>query len=196
MEGFLQQQSCAEQTETVSSFYSNELGWDGEALRYAAISVESDVLNPFSQEPEATTRREYDQFIAISKELDATVSQYCSGPVIVTDLEGVFVFMNNQRIYVTTAVQASVLGICIAFAVLLFSTRVLHIAFFASLSIASVMVSVTGTMVMLGWNLGSIESILIGIIAGFSVDYVVHLAHAYEIAEGDTHARITAAFGE
>ena len=51
-------------------------------------------------------------------------------------------------------------------------------------------------MVMLGWQLGSIESTLIGIIAGFSVDYVVHLAHAYEIAKGDTNARITEAFGD
>lgn len=44
--------------------------------------------------------------------------------------------------------------------------------------------------------MGSIESILIAIIAGFSVDYVVHLAHAYEIAKGDTHERITEAFGD
>merc|ERR1712113_440809 len=51
-------------------------------------------------------------------------------------------------------------------------------------------------MVMLGWDLGSIESILIAIIAGFSVDYVVHLAHAYEVAEGDTDERVTAAFGD
>lgn len=47
-----------------------------------------------------------------------------------------------------------------------------------------------------GWYLGSIESTLIGIIAGFSVDYVVHLAHAYEIAEGDTYSRVTEAFGD
>mmetsp|Transcript_31945 Transcript_31945/g.77489 ORF Transcript_31945/g.77489 Transcript_31945/m.77489 type:complete len:119 (+) Transcript_31945:3835-4191(+) len=51
-------------------------------------------------------------------------------------------------------------------------------------------------MVMMGWSLGSIESILIGITAGFSVDYVVHLAHAYEIAEGDTYARVEEAFAD
>ena len=91
---------------------------------------------------------------------------------------------------------AACLGVAIAFVVLLISTRVFHLAFFASLSIISVLVSVVGTMVMLGWNLGSIESILIAIIAGFSVDYVVHLAHAYEIANGDTYARITEAFAD
>jgi len=49
---------------------------------------------------------------------------------------------------------------------------------------------------MLGWSLGSIESILISITAGFAVDYVVHLAHAYERAEGDTYTRMSKAFGE
>ena len=170
MEGFLQQRSCNEQTETISSFYDNELGWDGTSLRYAAISVESEALNPFSQEPEAVTRAEYDQFIAISKELDQAVSAACSGSVIVTDLDGIFVFMNNQAIYVRTAIQSSVLGVAIAFVVLLFATKVFHIALFASLSIVSVLISVTGMMVLIGWSLGSIESILIGIIAGFSVD--------------------------
>jgi len=60
----------------------------------------------------------------------------------------------------------------------------------------AVLFSVVGTIVMLGWNLGSTESILIAIIAGFSVDYVVHLAHAYETAKGDTYDRITTAFGD
>ena len=60
----------------------------------------------------------------------------------------------------------------------------------------SVLISVVAMLVILGWDLGSIESILIGIIAGFSVDYVVHLAHAYEIADGDTYDRITEAFSD
>merc|ERR1719491_1132747 len=51
-------------------------------------------------------------------------------------------------------------------------------------------------MVFLGWSLGSIESILITIVAGFSVDYVVHLAHAYRRSDGDTVSRMTSAYGE
>ena len=34
-------------------------------------------------------------------------------------------------------------------------------------------------MDLLGWELGTVESICLTIVAGFSVDYVVHLAHAY-----------------
>merc|ERR1711907_70110 len=40
-----------------------------------------------------------------------------------------------------------------------------------------------GAMVALGWELGTIESTCLTILAGFSVDYVVHLAHAFVHAE-------------
>ena len=162
-------------------------------MKYVSVSIESKELDPFGLDAESLTRREYDQFIAIRDNYLQSTRQ-CLGNVITTDLDEKFVFMNNQAIYVNTAIQSSVLGVVIAFVVLLVSTRVFHLAFFASLSITAVLVSVVGTMVMLGWSLGSIESTLIGIIAGFSVDYVVHLAHAYEIASGDTYSRVTEAF--
>lgn len=198
MPDFLRQRTCfgEDLTQTISSRYSDEIGWDGAALRYLSVSVESNVLDPFSVTPESVTKNEYNQFIAIRDELEASVSRQCLGNVVMTDLDEKFVFMNNQAIYVRSAIQSSVLGIVIAFAVLLISTRVLHLALFASVSITCVLLSVVGTMVILGWTLGSIESTLIGIIAGFSVDYVVHLAHAYEIASGDTYSRLSEAFSD
>lgn len=198
MPKFLEQKSCMDENgrETISGRYQDEIGWNGFDLKYAAISTESNVLDPFGIDGEALTRGEYEQFINIAQEQDQIISKSCGGTVIMTDLDRKFVFMNNQSIYVASAIQSAVLGVFIAFGVLLVSTRVFHLAFFASLSIMSVLVSVVGTMVMLGWNLGSIESTLIGIIAGFSVDYVVHLAHAYEIAKGDTYSRITEAFSD
>jgi predicted RND superfamily exporter protein len=170
MPKFLKQRTCYDDKgmETIAGRYQKELGWDGQTLKYAAISAESDQLDPFGRDSEFLTRKEYDQFVRMAEEADEVVSVHCSGSVVMTDLDEKFVFMNNQSIYVQTAVQSAILGVCIAFVVLLLSTRVLHIAFFASLSITCVLVSVVGTMVMLGWYLGSIESILIGIIAGVS----------------------------
>ena len=49
---------------------------------------------------------------------------------------------------------------------------------------------------MVGWSLGSIEAILITILAGFSVDYVTHLGHAYSHNFGSKEERIVATFGE
>merc|ERR1711915_1127418 len=189
--------SCVEQGEFVRQRYSTELGFDGTTLQYATISVESAVLDPFSRKPEAVARAEYDEFVAIQNELSGrNLCQSSSSEVVMTDLNEIFIFMNNQAIYVKTAIQSSLLGVGIAFVVLWIGTCKFHLALLASLSIASVLVSVTGTMVLIGWTLGSIESILIGIIAGFSVDYVVHLAHAYKTASGSTDERITAAFGD
>merc|ERR1712025_1223655 len=165
---FLEQPSCVDPTVTVANQYSQEF-----------------------------TRSKYDGFMSVKQELDAIASEDCAGSSVMTDLDQKFIFMNNQKIYVTTAYQSAIVGVAIAFVVLLLATRVFHIALFASLIIASVLVSVAGMMVMLGWQLGSIESILIAVIAGFSVDYVVHLAHSYEAAEGNTTSdRVKAAFGD
>jgi hypothetical protein len=49
---------------------------------------------------------------------------------------------------------------------------------------------------MVGWSLGSIEAILITILAGFSVDYVTHLAHAYSHTYGTNEERVRLTFGE
>lgn len=194
---YLEHLSDKDGRETISGRYQNEIGWDGSAMRYAAISAESNVLDPFGQVGEQATRNEYDQFVAIAEEYGTIIANSCGGgAVTMTDLDEKFVFMNNQSIYVRSAFQSAILGVAIAFVVLLFSTKVLHLAFFASVSITCVLVSVVGTGVMIGWTLGSIESILIALLAGFSVDYVVHLAHAYEIAKGDTYARLTKAFSD
>jgi len=141
-------------------------------------------------------REQYDKLKEVSVELKEKLKDACGADkVVFTDLNQKFVFMNTQSIYVRSAITSSFLGVSIAFAVLMLSTFVFHIAFIATLSIMCVLVSVVGTTVMLGWSLGSVESILICILAGFSVDYVVHLAHAYKEATGDTYHRLRTAFG-
>lgn len=53
MDDFLAQKSCFggnsrdNEDETISARYLNEIGWDGSSLKYASISVESNVLTPF-----------------------------------------------------------------------------------------------------------------------------------------------------
>jgi len=56
--------------------------------------------------------------------------------------------------------------------------------------------AVIGLTTMVGWNLGTVEAILISILAGFSVDYVVHLAHAFSHNYGTLEERIVATFSE
>ena len=180
----------------VQRYYRDVLGWDGENVRFVGISVESSVLDPNGVLSEEDTRVHYDKFVEVAKEFDKTMESACGTKTVMTDLDNKFTFMNNQRIFRTSAVTGSMFGVIVAFVVLFISTRKVHIAFFATLSILSVLLGVIGSITMIGWSLGTIEAILITILAGFSVDYVIHLAHAYHHASGDTESRIIHAFGD
>ena len=101
------------------------------------------------------------------------------------DAASKWVFMNNQKIYQEQAFSGALIGTAIAFCVILAAARKPMIAAFATLSIFSTLISVVGAMTMI-WHgkytdydaLDTTNAILITILAGFSVDYVVHLAHA------------------
>jgi hypothetical protein len=133
MPEFLKQKTCYDetQTETIASRYQNEIGWDGLEMKFAAISSESLHLDPWGTDGESMTRKEYDQYVTIGEEQDK-ISQSCSGSVIMTDLDEKFVFMNNQAIYVNSAITSSIYAVVICFVVLLLSTRVFHCEFLLS----------------------------------------------------------------
>jgi Predicted exporters of the RND superfamily len=192
---FLGKTSCYDTT-AVGAYYSDTLGWDGRSLKYVGISVESNLLDPWSTLPEDVVRAHYDEFMSLKETFDSSMQETCQSRVIVTDLDQKFIFMNNQKIYRKSAISGSMIGVFIAFIVLLLATRKLHIAFFATLMIACVLLSVIGSLSMMGWAIGTNEAILSSILAGFSVDYVVHLAHSYVVAHGSVENRIKEAFGE
>lgn len=192
---FIDRPTCHD-TSTVAEYYSDTMGWDGTSLRYAGVSLESNILDPWSTLPEDVVRTQYDKFMSLKTKFDSTMQKVCHSELIMTDLDQKFIFMNNQKIYRKSAISGSMLGVLIAFIVLFISTRKLHVAFFATMMIACVLLSVIGSVSMMGWSIGTNEAILSSILAGFSVDYVVHLAHAYVVAHGNTESRIKEAFGE
>mmetsp|Transcript_16638 Transcript_16638/g.31514 ORF Transcript_16638/g.31514 Transcript_16638/m.31514 type:complete len:1040 (+) Transcript_16638:98-3217(+) len=196
MSEFVTQTACGQGQKTVKEYFEDTLGWDGTSLRYVGISVDSNKLDPRGNLAEDIVREIYDKFIELAQEFDKTVEGACKTKTLMTDLDQKFVFMNNQRIYRTSAVSGSMVGVVFAFAVLFISTRKLHLSLFATLCVLSVLLGVIGCITMLGWTLGTIEAILISILAGFSVDYVIHLAHAYHHAEGDVDNRIKSAYGD
>jgi len=85
MEGFLKEKSCySDRNEDVMLHYRNDIGWDGSSLKYAAISMESAVVDPFSTLAEQTTRNEYDKFISIGENLDEEMKDACGSKVLMT----------------------------------------------------------------------------------------------------------------
>jgi len=174
------------------------LGWDSSNLKYFTVQVESQTLDQWSNLAEEVVRGVYTDFMDLGVHLDGIIGASCGAEnsVLMTDLDQKFIFMNNQKIYRTSAVSGACIGVALAFAVLALATRSLLLSLLSTISIFCTIMSVIGLVTALGWTLGTVESILISILAGFSVDYVVHLAHAYSGAYGTNHERIRTAFGE
>lgn len=89
-----------------------------------------------------------------------------------------FVWGTTQLLFLTSAFGSMGLSAVLAFAVLTVATHNWMIAGLATAAIAGIATSVMGLMSMLGWTLGSIESVCLTILIGISVDYVVHLGVA------------------
>jgi len=73
-----------------------------------------------------------------------------------------------------------------AFLVILVFTKQIIIAFSALVTISCVLMSVLAMMKLAGYELGTITSVAISILAGFAVDFVVHLAHAFAASSKPT----------
>merc|ERR1711977_502818 len=94
-----------------------------------------------------------------------------------------WVWMHTQTVFVSSALTGMMTGTVLAFVVVLLATQQILVAFASVFTIVGILASVLGAMVALGWELGTIESICLTILAGFSMDYVVHLAHSFVQAE-------------
>ena len=95
-----------------------------------------------------------------------------------------FVWMTSQEGFVNGLLTGLAICFPIAFCVLWFATGNIVLAVYATAAIGSVVCSVLGfCQAMMGWSLGVAESVAGIIVIGFSVDYVVHMAHMYTEAE-------------
>ena len=197
MAEFLNSDSCYARGDTIHSHYEDDIGFNGTAWRFAGLTIEDAVLDPWATFPEQLVRDHYNAYMAAARDMDEDMQEACGARTVVSDSDQKFIMMNNQRLYRETAISGAFLGVVIAFFVLLFSTRRIIVSFLATLSIFCVLISVIGSTTMMGWTLGTNESILICVLPGFSVDYVVHLAHAYVCSKSRDNAdKIRDAFGD
>ena len=93
-----------------------------------------------------------------------------------------FRIMDLQDNMIDAAVTAASLSLILAFCVILGSTLDLLITVYAVVSVCRIVASVMGCIVLMGWELGLLESMCIAILIGVSVDFVVHIAHAWTSA--------------
>ena len=94
-----------------------------------------------------------------------------------------WVWMNTQALYVSTALRGVGFAVLLSFGVLLIGTHNFITAVCATATIGFIILNILGGFVMIGWELGNMESICLVILAGFCVDYIVHLTHAFMESE-------------
>merc|ERR1712025_1300023 len=157
--------------------YSDSLG----EVRFMTVSVES-TLPERGREPHDSLKIQYNLFEGWLERLNRQAPESAKGAFHVA-ANSMWVWMHTQTVFVSSAMTGMITGTVLAFVVVLLATQQILVAFVSMATIIGVLASVLGSMVALGWELGTIESICLTILAGFSVDYVVHLAHAYVHAE-------------
>ena len=145
-------------------------------VKYIALQYSVD-LKRRAYYPEAEFFAVYDQ---IEKFADAaTDSAFGGAKPAHRTTSGKWKFMQSQHIYVKYALWGIACAILLAFCVLCVATNNIITAALAVLTIGFVCICVLGSMVFGGWELGNMESICLTILAGFCVDYIVHLAHSF-----------------
>ena len=98
---------------------------------------------------------------------------------------------------VPNGVSNMLTSLALACLVLTCATGNYLMAIIATTTIGMITTIVLGFMHVVGWGLGTLESILIVIVIGFSVDYTVHLADSYLSSEHDSReAKVKAALAD
>ncbi|XP_071485655.1 protein dispatched homolog 1-like [Diadema antillarum] len=83
------------------------------------------------------------------------------------------------------------LSIIIAMVVMFLTTRNFVISLFAILSISGTICVTIGALVLLGWQLNILESVILSVSVGLSIDFTVHYGVAYRLApEPDRESRV------
>jgi len=99
-----------------------------------------------------------------------------------TGLTGRAMWIATMNALVTGVIQAIPTSVGLSFLVLTVTTANWWVAALATITIVGIMGSFFLTFVAQGQTLGVYESMFLSLTAGFAVDYVVHLAHAYNEA--------------
>ena len=158
MPGFMQVQVPDKDDEETSNkvstrqFYNtnggDRIGWNGKEVKFVAISIEAKEITQWDRPGEEWMMKQYEKYDKLRHNLNDIAKEACGSEVMWTDrFDGMsnggskFVFMNNQGIYRTSSIRGALIGVAIAFVVLLGCTWSPLLAFCATLSILCTMMS-------------------------------------------------------
>ena len=88
-------------------------------------------------------------------------------------------------------VDATMMCLGVALGIALISTANIVVTVLTIVSIGIILASTMSVVVSLGWTLGFLEAICLCILIGLSVDFVIHMGHAYcAAAARGVHTRV------
>jgi predicted RND superfamily exporter protein len=183
--------------------WDEDLGYHMEngdlVIRWTRVRASSK-LDEQSQLPADELRKYYQEWEDFVDGINADAPPSLGNAMQVVEGEGPankWIYMVVQELYVSMALSGIGIGLAIAFVVLLLSTHNLIITILCIITICCVLICVVGSTVAMGWQLGSVEALCFMTLTGFSVDYVVHLAHSYmKASSGSSLERTHAALQE
>ena len=79
-----------------------------------------------------------------------------------------------------------ILSLAFAFIILVLTSFNIILSIYSVLAIGGVLSSVTAIIHLIGWQLGTSESIALVVFVGLSVDYIAHMSHFYIDSVHDT----------
>ena len=160
----------------------SSIGMIDSQLKYATISARSTLLQ---FQPNEITEPVFDAFTAF---VDSRMAVAPASLKSMVHSGGVFWTwqFTEKQLTVNVFIGFAICFPC-AFLVLVIATRNIIVSSVAIVSVIGIVSSVMGFCKWaMGWGLGIAESIAAVIVIGFSVDYVVHLAHMYMDASHQT----------
>lgn len=97
-----------------------------------------------------------------------------------------YVGVETEKVLLSSAVWGTVFSLGLSGVMILIATNNYLVTSWSLFVIVLVVNAVIGSMVILGWTLGVVESICLTICVGLSVDYTIHLCHIFATSSATT----------
>ena len=166
--------------------------WAGYAPRLRALSVRFRLRVSYFASA-ALLRPIFDEFEALLSEANGMAAHFTA-----VSTHDSWTQMRTEEVMLTAALHGCVIAVGLGGAVLVLCLGNWLVALLAIAHVCFVIACSIAAMVWFGWQVGFIEACMINLVAGFSVDFVAHLAIAYNHApaDGGRRARTQQALGE
>jgi hypothetical protein len=172
-------------SEVLESNYLHDIGIISGSLKYATIRIRSTIRSDLPHNKGIAVRKVVADFVErIKGDMPKDMKSFKY------HADGLFAGYDLGEELLSGFFSGCAIAGPIAFLVLLLSTKNIITSLYAVFCVGSIVACVLGfCKSAMGWSLGIGEAIAGVIVIGYSVDYVVHLAHMY--CEGGHHGNIT-----